>query len=370
MQHGGGFTPLGVMPESSGDEPKRKLWQLLTSYTVYDILPESAKVVVFDLEVPMNKCFGAFVENDLSVAAVWDSAAGRPGGILSNSDFSSFLRRFHEPGTDSASRALGAYSIRMWRSLEPHGEIPYPSPESTLLDVCRALTGLRSSSAVPIIDDDQMVILSMLGFLPILRFCMFHLTPDERESLFSANVREVGVGTYDAVYAAKPSDYLRDVLALMSSRGISAIPLLNDSGSLMDVYSQADITFLARDNTLSCLDKPVGEIRQAQLELTGAGAPVPDKFSPADTVLQVINRFLELSVSRLLCVNEMGKCCGVVSWRDLAALFVSICSSVTSGSEDDLGDLGGFGGAPGSAGAGGGLGGGSSAGASAMPPGM
>jgi hypothetical protein len=29
----------------------------------------------------------------------------------------------------------------------------------------------------------------------------------------------------------------------------------------------------------------------------GAGAPVPDKFSPADTVLQVINRFLELSVS-------------------------------------------------------------------------
>lgn len=26
--------------------------------------------------------------------------------------------------------------------------------------------------------------------------------------------------------------------------------------------------FLARDNTLSCLDKPVGEIRQAQLELT------------------------------------------------------------------------------------------------------
>lgn len=215
-------------------------------------------------------------------------------------------------------------------ALEPHGEIPYPSPESSLLDVCRALTGLRSSSgapvwldigcttgwldigwsavafggpcvlvkfcggvcmcaAVPIIDDDQMVILSMLGFLPILRFCMFHLTPDEREryahlpqvlplrplciahvcvrvwrteprrsgslfvhvpcprvsprcgcvscvhlcvgSLFSANVREVGVGTYDAVYAAKPSDYLRDVLALMSSRGISAIPLLNDSGA-------------------------------------------------------------------------------------------------------------------------------------------
>jgi hypothetical protein len=54
MQHGGGFTPLGVMPESSGDEPKRKLWQLLTSYTVYDILPESAKVSSFGrmLRVP------------------------------------------------------------------------------------------------------------------------------------------------------------------------------------------------------------------------------------------------------------------------------------------------------------------------------
>ena len=43
-------------------------------------------------------------------------------------------------------------------------------------------------------------------------------------------MRDIGVGTYDAVYSAKPTDYLRDVLALMSSRGISAIPLLNESG--------------------------------------------------------------------------------------------------------------------------------------------
>ncbi len=48
--------------------------------------------------------------------------------------------------------------------------------------------------------------------------------------LFGGNIREAAVGTYDAVYSAKPADYLRDVLALMSSRGISAIPLLNDSG--------------------------------------------------------------------------------------------------------------------------------------------
>ena len=36
-------------------------------------------------------------------------------------------------------------------------------------------------SAVPIVDYEQMVILGMIGFLPILRFTMFNLLPEERE---------------------------------------------------------------------------------------------------------------------------------------------------------------------------------------------
>ncbi len=38
------------------------------------------------------------------------------------------------------------------------------------------------------------------------------------------------MGTYDALHFASPVDYLRDVLALMSTQGISAIPLLNEAG--------------------------------------------------------------------------------------------------------------------------------------------
>ena len=44
--------------------------------TVYDAVPESAKVVVFDIAVPPRIAFAAFVEHDLKAAPVWDGGTG------------------------------------------------------------------------------------------------------------------------------------------------------------------------------------------------------------------------------------------------------------------------------------------------------
>jgi hypothetical protein len=65
----------------------------LHAHSAYELIPESGKVVLLDVELPLRGAFHALSEQGLPSAPLWDGRAGGIVGMLSASDFIATLRR-------------------------------------------------------------------------------------------------------------------------------------------------------------------------------------------------------------------------------------------------------------------------------------
>lgn len=78
------------------DEPgytRKKIKDFLCSHSIYELIPESGKVVLLDIELPVRQAFHALHEQGVAAASLWDAQAAQVAGIISASDFIHILRR-------------------------------------------------------------------------------------------------------------------------------------------------------------------------------------------------------------------------------------------------------------------------------------
>ncbi|TOF72561.1 hypothetical protein CGJ15_27525, partial [Vibrio parahaemolyticus] len=61
----------------------------------YDLIPISAKLVVFDTRLQVKKAFFALVYNGVRAAPLWDSARQQFIGMLTITDFIRILQNFY-----------------------------------------------------------------------------------------------------------------------------------------------------------------------------------------------------------------------------------------------------------------------------------
>ena len=75
----------------------------LQQHSAYELIPESGKVVLLDLDFPVRQAFHALYEQSLASAPLWDSSNGQLVGMISASDFIAALQKLrHVVGaTDS-----------------------------------------------------------------------------------------------------------------------------------------------------------------------------------------------------------------------------------------------------------------------------
>lgn len=66
---------------------RRKIREYVAHHTVYELIPESGRVVLIDLDLPLPHALHALHEQGLSSAPVYDSQLGRVVGMISSSDF-------------------------------------------------------------------------------------------------------------------------------------------------------------------------------------------------------------------------------------------------------------------------------------------
>jgi CBS domain len=78
----------------------------------------------------------------------------------------------------------------------------------------------------------------------------------------------------------QPDTPLTTALSMLLEAGISALPVVNGSGSLLDVYARGDITLLARCNAYSRLQFEDMTVGQA-LSLAGCAATHAAALRPA-----------------------------------------------------------------------------------------
>ena len=71
--------------------------------------------------------------------------------------------------------------------------------------------------------------------------------------------RELGIGSWDTVQTIKRDTPIIAALALFLEKRVSALPVVDDDGRLVDIYAKFDVINLATEGAYNHLDVPVAE---------------------------------------------------------------------------------------------------------------
>jgi hypothetical protein len=81
----------------------------------YDLIPTSAKLVVFDTQLLVKKAFFALVYNGVRAAPLWDSTQQKFVGMLTITDFIRILQMYYKD-PNSEMEELEEHKLVTWRS--------------------------------------------------------------------------------------------------------------------------------------------------------------------------------------------------------------------------------------------------------------
>jgi predicted transcriptional regulator len=107
------------------------------------------------------------------------------------------------------------------------------------------------------------------------------------------------------------------VLNLLAERKISAVPVIDENGAVIDIYCRSDVTSLIKQVTFNFLSSPVGEI----LEYKKKEAIYTCKKT--ETLETVLERLVETRVYRLVIVDSTNRIVGIVSLSDILKCFIT-----------------------------------------------
>eukprot|EP01138_Halocafeteria_seosinensis_P012282 gb/GECG01012551.1/.p1 GENE.gb/GECG01012551.1/~~gb/GECG01012551.1/.p1 ORF type:complete len:323 (+),score=37.83 gb/GECG01012551.1/:1-969(+) len=291
------------LPQQANDGPKRgsAIQRFLSDWQCHDLIPESTKVLVFDVDIPMQLAFYAFVEHGVFAAPLWDSLNGKFAGMLTTSDFICLIYFFRLHG--NAVEALATLSIRTWhntvnsavdsesksnlseadqaivRSFRDRAGINVPvsvSGEDSLLLACKLLSKYQLHR-LPVLDPEASMVIGVLTHKAVIQHIVEHFVDDT--ALYKMSPVEAGVGTFSCVQTITYQTKLADVLEKLARQNVSAVPIIDKDGVVVDIYTREDVMFLATDTELEGLEQQVSEAKKIQGNITDGRTELVTCFS-------------------------------------------------------------------------------------------
>lgn len=289
----------------------------------YNVIKNSGKVVVFDIKIPINLAFFALVEHDIKSVPIWDAEQGKFVGMFTATDFVNILRHFYIRG--SPMNELAEHSIASWRaiprslSMAPtREEMLSVTPEHNLYEVCKTLRDNRLHR-LPVVDPTQNSVLSVITHSGILEYLV--ATFREQRRLFDQPIFDLGIGVYSGFVTVPEDMPLIRVLHTLIERRVSAVPIVDPNGVVVNIYCVSNVTELVKDRSLTQLDMPVGEILRIQAAEGNVGEGLHLCYK-TDTLHMIFERFAACKAHRFVCVDEYLRCVGIVSLSDLFNYFL------------------------------------------------
>lgn len=85
----------------------------LRSHSLFELIRTSGKVVVFEINIPIQLAFYALLEHESLAAPLWDSSRREFVGLMTITDFVDILRHYHDQHgrTGAAIEVLASRSI-------------------------------------------------------------------------------------------------------------------------------------------------------------------------------------------------------------------------------------------------------------------
>ncbi|KAJ0183709.1 hypothetical protein K1T71_000132 [Dendrolimus kikuchii] len=284
----------------------------------YDLIPTSAKLVVFDTQLLVKKAFFALVYNGVRAAPLWDSQRQRFIGMLTITDFIKILQMYYT-SPDVAMEELEEHRLETWRQVLKGSVMPLVSigPDSSLYEAIRMLITNRIHR-LPVIDSETGNVLYILTHKRILRFLFLYINELPKPSYLQCKLRDLRIGTLSDIETATEDTSIIEALRKFVNRRVSALPLIDADGRLKDIYAKFDVINLAAEKTYNNLDvtlKRANEHRNEWFEGV-------QKCTLDETLFDVMERIVRAEVHRLVVVDEEDKVIGIISLSDLLMYLV------------------------------------------------
>tara|TARA_B100000482_G_C12581723_1_gene288136 strand:- start:293 stop:1219 length:927 start_codon:yes stop_codon:yes gene_type:complete len=307
--------------------------------------------VVFETNIPIQLAFYALLEHESAAAPLWDSASREFVGLMTITDFVDVLRYYHDEHgrTGAAIEVLASRSISQIMSdadagvhfkhamealSDSHGSLvavdansTYPPPDNTtihmntsgsLYDACTIMRA-KKRRFLPIVMPEDCGILAVVTHVEILEY--FVATFREERRLFDQPIRELGIGTFGDVVSVDGRTCLRDVLEILCKYDISSVPVVNEAGRIISLYSHADITFLATATDADSVVVNLGSSMTDMLRQRRSEEAL-HTCSQHATLQSVFELFADVKFRRLVCLDDERRPVGIISVRDLLCYFL------------------------------------------------
>lgn len=371
-----GVIPPIALQEGEPAYTRKKVHEFLHAHTAYELIPESGKVVLLDVQLPVRQAFHALHEQGIASAPLWDPKSAQIVGMISASDFIHILRKLRNSISHGANpmseHEMDMHTIRGLReegALE--GRMPRPlvycQPEENLVAVVQRLFENHCSMA-PILSKDpegghECDVLHIATLSGVLSCLMRHFRASVSSlPLLSQPVGNLPLGTWSLdgsgarrepagapqegqerhdvrrlrpLRTVQPSTPLTTALQLLLEEGVSVLPVVDASGALLDMYARSDISMLAKGNSYNRLQWEELTVGQALSLANAAGWPgsngslggtAPQRqqrvfmITTQDPLRVVVERLSIPGVRRLFVVEpESRRVEGIVSLSDVAA---------------------------------------------------
>ncbi|KAG8129459.1 hypothetical protein E2320_016131 [Naja naja] len=273
----------GAVPESGldkklplpedGDSNNGIYTCFMKSHRCYDLIPTSSKLVVFDTSLQVKKAFFALVTNGVRAAPLWDSKK------------QSFVQIYE----------LEEHKIETWR-------------EVYLQDSFKPLI-----HRLPVIDPESGNTLYILTHKRILKFLKLFIAEFPKPEFMTKTLEELKIGTYDNIAKVQTNTPVYVALGIFVQHRVSALPVVDESGRVVDIYSKFDVINLAAEKTYNNLDVTVTKALQHRSQYFEGVL----KCYKHETLETIINRLVEAEVHRLVVVDENDVVKGIVSLSDI-----------------------------------------------------
>lgn len=283
-------------------------------HKTYDLIPTSAKLVVFDTQLIVKKAFFALVYNGVRAAPLWDNKRQQFVGMLTITDFIRILQKYYS-SSSSSMEELEEHKLDTWRN-ELHQERPQElisiGPDMSLYFAIQTLIN-NKIHRLPVIDPATGNVLYIVTHKRILRFLLLYINDLPKPAYLSQSLEELKIGTYENIETVSEDTSIILALKKFVERRVSALPMVDKHGRLVDIFAKFDVINLAAERTYNNLDvtlKQANEYRSDWFEGV-------QKCHLTDTLFNVIEKIVRAEVHRLVIVDTDDKVIGILSLSDI-----------------------------------------------------
>uniref|UniRef100_A0A3P8P1L6 CBS domain-containing protein n=1 Tax=Astatotilapia calliptera TaxID=8154 RepID=A0A3P8P1L6_ASTCA len=281
----------------------------MKSHSCYDAIPTSSKLVIFDTTLQVKKAFFALVANGVRAAPLWDSKLQCFVGMLTITDFINILHRYYKSPLVQIYE-LEDHKIETWRGL-------FNDAVRNLFDAIYSLLK-NKIHRLPVIDPASGNVLHILTHKRILKFLHIFGSMIPRPRFLQRQIREVPIGTFKHIATIQESASVYDALSLFVERRVSALPVVNERGKVVALYSRFDVINLAAQKNYNNLNMTMREVIASRFCCVEGVL----KCYPHETLETIIDRIAQAEVHRLVLVDSDDVVRGIVSLSDLLQALV------------------------------------------------